>query len=130
MITLVGEVLPDRKKDEYGLPRAKVTFSYGDNDKKLINHAISTIRSILEAEGGRVDFIVPDSVHMMGGCRMGEDPSNSVVNSYGQSHDIDNLFICDASIFVTSGGGNPTNTVMAFALRTAEYIKEKAKKLE
>jgi len=61
---------------------------------------------------------------------MGENPSTSVVNSYGQSHDIENLFICDASIFVTSGAGNPTNTVMSLALRTAEYIKEKAKKLE
>lgn len=137
-VTLVGEVLPDMNNqvtlteelDEYGLPRAKVTFSYGENDKKLINHAVQTMSSILEAEGGKVEFIVPDSAHMMGGCRMGRDPSTSVVNSYGQSHDIENLFICDASIFVTSGGGNPTNTVMALALRTAEYIKEKAKRFE
>jgi choline dehydrogenase-like flavoprotein len=137
-VTLVGEVLPSvsnqvtlvNEKDEYGLPRAKVTFSYGDNDKKLIDHAIRTMSAILEAEGGEVEFIVPDSAHLMGGCRMGNDPADSVVNSFGQSHDIDNLFICDASIFVTSGGGNPTNTVMALALRTADYIKEKAKKLE
>ncbi|MBE1442771.1 GMC family oxidoreductase [Paenibacillus sp. OAS669] len=137
-VTLVGEVLPNvdnqvslaEDKDEYGLPRAKVTFSYGDNDNRLIDHAVQTMKSILEAEGGKVDFVVPDSAHLMGGCRMGENPSTSVVNSYGQSHDIENLFICDASIFVTSGAGNPTNTVMSLALRTAEYIKEKAKKLE
>ena len=85
---------------------------------------------ILEAESGKVEFVVPDTAHMMGGCRIGDSPMDSVVNSYGQSHDIPNLFVCDASIFVTSGAGNPTNTVMSLALRTADYIKEKAKKKE
>ena len=118
------------EKDEYGLPRAKVTFSYGDNDRKLIDHAVANMKAILDAAGGKVEFVIPDSAHMMGGCRMGNDPASSVVNSYGQTHDIPNLFVCDASIFVTSGAGNPTNTVMSLALRTADYIKEKAKKLE
>lgn len=137
-ITLVGEVLPSPmnrvtlvdEKDEYGLPRAKVTFSYGDNDQKLIEHAVCNMSTILEAAGGKVEYVVPDTAHMMGGCRMGNDPKSSVVNSFGQTHDIPNLFICDASIFVTSGAGNPTNTVMSLALRTAEYIKEKAKQFE
>lgn len=119
-VTLVGEVLPDLanrvtladEKDEYGLPRAKVTFSYGDNDKKLIDHAVGSMSAILEAAGGKVEYVIPDTAHMMGGCRMGNDPGSSVVNSYGQTHDIPNLFLCDASIFVTSGAGNPTNTVM------------------
>lgn len=136
--TLVGEVLPDHanrvtlseEKDEYGLPRARVTFSYGENDKKLIDHAVDKMGSILEAAGGKVEFVVPDTAHMMGGCRMGDDPGSSVVNSYGQSHDIPNLFVCDASIFVTSGAGNPTNTVMSLALRTADYIKKHASMLE
>ncbi|CAG7650416.1 GMC family oxidoreductase [Paenibacillus allorhizosphaerae] len=137
-ITLVGEVLPDPanaitlsdEKDQHGLPRAKVTFSYGNNDLRLIQHAIGKMSDILEAAGGKSEFVVPDTAHLMGGCRMGNDPSHSVVNSYGQTHDISNLFICDASIFVTSGGGNPTNTVMALASRTAQYIKEKASRLE
>ncbi len=137
-VTLVGEVLPNPtnrvtltdEKDEYGLPRAKVTFSYGENDQKLIKHAVSTMSSILKAEGGKVEFVVPDTAHMMGGCRMGDNPADSVVNSYGQSHDIPNLFVCDASIFVTSGAGNPTNTVMSLALRTADYIKQITKKYE
>lgn len=137
-VTLVGEVLPNEanrvtltdEKDEYGLPRARVTFSYGDNDRRLIDHAVGSMRSILEAGGGSVEFVVPDSAHLMGGCRMGDDPETSVVNSYGQTHDIPNLYVCDASTFVTSGAGNPTNTVMALALRTADHLKEKAKKLE
>lgn len=131
-ITMVGEVLPnennrvllDSEKDEYGLPRAKVTFSYGENDNKLIQHAVKKMKEIIEAAGGRPEFVVDDSAHLMGGCKMGIDPTQSVVNSFGQTHDIPNLFISDASIFVTSGAGNPTNTVMALAARTADYIKE------
>lgn len=137
-ITLVGEVLPNENNqitlademDQNGLPRAKVTFSYGDNDQRLIAHAVKKMNEIIEAAGGKPEFVIEDTAHLMGGCRMGNDPSSSVVNSYGQTHDISNLFICDASIFVTSGGGNPTNTVMALAARTADYIKEKAKKME
>jgi choline dehydrogenase-like flavoprotein len=131
---MVGEVLPDpdnrihlaEETDEYGLPRAKVTFSYGVNDKKLIQHAVANMESILQAAGGKVEYVVPDTAHLMGGCRMGNDPKTSVVNSYGKSHDIPNLFICDASIFVTSSGANPTNTVMALAARTADYMIELA----
>ncbi len=137
-VTMVGEVLPNEnnrvtladEKDSFGLPRAKVTFSFGDNDLKLIDHAVESMRSILKAGGGTPEFTVPDTAHLMGGCRMGSDPQASVVNSYGQTHDIDNLFVCDASIFVTSGGGNPTNTVMALAARTADYIKQKARQKE
>lgn len=47
---------------------------------------------------------------------------NSVVNGFCQSHDVPNLFVCDASVFVTSGGANPPETVMAIALRTVEYL--------
>ncbi|SHF28594.1 Choline dehydrogenase [Seinonella peptonophila] len=131
-ITLVGEVLPNEKntitlveeKDEYGLPLAKVTFSFSDNDLQLISHAVKTMKEIIKAADGKPEFVVPDTAHLMGGCRMGDNPTSSVVNSFGQTHDISNLFICDASTFVTSGGGNPTNTVMALAARTADYIKQ------
>ncbi|XOK60761.1 GMC family oxidoreductase [Paenibacillus elgii] len=137
-VTLVGEVLPNPdnaitlsdEKDAFGMPRAKVTFSYGENDNRLIQHAIGTMSEILSAAGGKPEFVIPDTAHLMGGCRMGNDPDTSVVNSYGQTHDIPNLFICDASIFVTSGGGNPTNTVMALAARTADYIKATMKRME
>jgi len=137
-ITMVGEVLPNpdnrvtlsEEKDRFGLPRAKVTFSYGDNDKRMIEHGVEQMSSILRAAGGKIAYVLPDSAHLMGGCRMGDDPERSVVNSYGQSHDIENLFVCDASIFVTSSGSNPTNTVMALASRTADYIKRKAARLE
>jgi choline dehydrogenase-like flavoprotein len=135
-ITLVGEVLPEitncvtlsGETVEYGLPRAEVHFAYGENDQKLINHGIQKCREILGAVGGRDAFVVPDSAHLMGGCRMGDDPSRSVVNKFCQSHDIPNLYICDASVFVTSGAANPTETVMALAARTADHIIREGKK--
>lgn len=88
----------------------------------MINHAVKKANEILEAAGGKPSFVVSDTGHLLGGCRMGNDPSNSVVNGFCQSHDIPNLFICDASVFVTSGGANPTETVMAIAARTADFL--------
>jgi choline dehydrogenase-like flavoprotein len=135
-ITLVGEVLPSEhntislseEKDEYGLPRALVTFGYGDNDNRLIAHGVARANEILQAAGGRPEFVVPDTAHLHGGCRMGDDPQRSVVNRFCQSHDIPNLYICDASVFVTSGGCNPTETVMAIAARTADHLIDRASK--
>lgn len=131
-VTLVGEVLPHRNNevtlsndnDEYGMPIAKVTFSYQENDLRLINHAVEQMNRIIEAMGGTPEHVVADTAHLMGGCRMGSNPETSVVNEFGQSHEIPNLFIAGASAFVTSGGGNPTNTVMALAARTADYLIE------
>ena len=59
----------------------------------------------------------------MGTCRMGNDPSSSVVNSWGRSHDFKNLFIVDGSIFVTAGAVNPTSTIQALALYIGDQIK-------
>ncbi|MHB9093737.1 MAG: GMC family oxidoreductase [Eubacteriales bacterium] len=129
-ITLVGEVLPNAEnritlsdeKDEYGIPRALVTFSYGENDNKLIAHGVAKANEILKAAGGKPAFVVPDTGHLHGGARMGHNPRTSVVNEFCQSHDIPNLYICSASVFVTSGGANPTETVMAIAAHTADHL--------
>ena len=133
LVSLVGEVLPradntvtlSDEKDEYGLPRPIVTFSFGENDYKLIRHGIQKANAILAARGGQPAFVLPDTGHLMGTCRMGGDPKMSAVNGFCQSHDIPNLFICDASVFVTSGAGNPTETVLAIAARTADYLISK-----
>ena len=116
------------EKDEYGLPRALVTFTYGENDNKMIAHGVDMSNKILAAAGGKPAFVVPDTAHLMGGCRMGDDPQTSVVNGFCQSHDIPNLYVCDASVFVTSGGANPTETVMAIAARTADYLIDRMNK--
>ncbi|WP_419879280.1 GMC family oxidoreductase [Brevibacillus centrosporus] len=135
-VTLVGEVLPhpgnavtlSGEKDEYGMPIPKVTFSYQENDRLLYQHAIGQMKQIVEAMGGTPEHVVSDTAHLMGGCRMGNDPTSSVVNEFGQAHDISNLFIAGASTFVTSGASNPTNTVMALAARTADKLIEAMKR--
>lgn len=135
-VTLVGEVLPhpgnavtlSGEKDEYGMPIPKVTFSYQENDRLLYQHAIGQMKQIVEAMGGTPEHVVSDTAHLMGGCRMGNDPASSVVNEFGQAHDISNLFIAGASTFVTSGASNPTNTVMALAARTADKLIEAMKR--
>ena len=68
--------------------------------------------------------LAPAGWHLMGTARMGLDPGRSVVNAWGRSHDVKNLFIVDGSVFVTAGGVNPTNTIQAFALHVADSIKK------
>src|SRR5262249_49391383 len=65
----------------------------------------------------------PSGWHLLGTCRMGDDPSTSVVDRWGGSHDVPNLFIVDGSVFVTSAAVNPTTTIQAPALRTADYLE-------
>jgi len=60
--------------------------------------------------------------HLVGGARMGSDPRTSVTNSFGQTHDIPNLFVCDGSLLPTQGSANPGLTIQALAARTADYI--------
>ncbi len=91
-------------------------------------------RKILEA--ARAEIIsLPDepdapgrTIHEIGGCRMGPDPRTSVVNSFGQAHEVKNLFVTDASIFVSTSEKNPTITILALALRSSEYLAEELRK--
>jgi choline dehydrogenase-like flavoprotein len=62
------------------------------------------------------------TIHLMGGTIMGTDTSNSVVDSYGQTHEIPNLYIAGPGIFATAGASNPTYTIFALSLRGAEQL--------
>ena len=75
-------------------------------------------------EGGTIQ------AHLLGTCRMGDDPATSVVDRYHRTHDISNLFICDGSSFVSSGRGQPTMTIQALAFRAAEHITRFAQRGE
>ena len=70
------------------------------------------------------------TVHLLGTCRMGNDPTTSVVDKYHRAHDVPNLFIVDGSSFVTSGRGQPTLTIQALAFRAADHIAQFAKRGE
>src|SRR5690606_35978531 len=97
---------------------------------KLIAHAVDTAIAILRAAAGEPKYVVPDTAHLMGGCRMGNDPERSVVDADCCAHDVPNLYICSAAVFPTSGGGNPTETVMALAARTADRMLERMQRSE
>lgn len=116
-------------KDARGLPTAKVSYTWGDNDIKLAGAARDKAAEMMQASGANhVHIGLNYGAHAMGGCRMGSDPNSSVVNEYGQSHDIPNLFICDTSVFITGSGVNPTLTAMAIASRSADHIAELAQR--
>jgi choline dehydrogenase-like flavoprotein len=109
--------------DSRGHPVARVTYQWGENDIRLAGAARDKAAEMMAASGAaKVHIGLNYGAHAMGSCRMGSDPQSSVVNSYGQSHDVPNLFIADTSVFVTSAGVNPTLTAMALARRIAEYI--------
>ena len=131
-LKIVGEVLPDERnrvtlaeeKDRFGLPVARVTFSYGENDKKLIAHSLRFMRQSLEAVGvNEIWDETDDTCHLNGTARMGDDPRRSVVDADCRSWDIPNLWVCDGSVFPTVGGVNPSLTIQAIACRTADRIR-------
>lgn len=135
---MVGEVEPrdcnrvevDDEVDQYGLRIPRVTFSYSQNDKRLIAHAVRSMSDTLEAAGGRRLMVQEDTAHLMGGCRMGFSPSDSVTDGDGRTWDIPNLWICDGSLFPTGTGVNPSLTIMALACRIGDRIVEKARRGE
>jgi choline dehydrogenase-like flavoprotein len=125
-----GECLPNAENrvqlsdevDEYGVPRPRVTFNYGDNERAMRDEMHRLGREILEG-GGAVEVLISEgNDHTMGGCRMGDDPSSSVVDRNLKAHDHPNLYLCDASVFVTPGGAQPSQTIMALATRLAEHL--------
>jgi len=77
----------------------------------------------MAASGARkTHFGLNYGAHAMGSCRMGHDSKTSVVNEFCRTHDVNNLYICDTSVFVTSAGVNPTLTAMAVADRAAGHL--------
>jgi choline dehydrogenase-like flavoprotein len=77
---------------------------------------------VLEAAGATDLFEVEDTAHLMGTCRMGSDPERNVTDADGRCWDIPNLWICDGSLFPTSGAVNPSLTIQALACRAADRI--------
>ena len=116
-------------KDSSGIPAPKIDYTLSENSKRMLDHGVARASEILRAAGAHdVGFespIADGGWHLMGTARMGTDPTRSVVNEWGRSHDVKNLFIVDGSIFVTSAGVNPTRTIQALALYVADSIKQR-----
>ncbi|MFQ5888612.1 MAG: GMC family oxidoreductase [Gemmatimonadota bacterium] len=129
-VTLDPEV-----KDEFGIPAIRVTLRDHPDDVAMVSFLQDRAVEILEAAGARKVWKYPFeattvAAHLLGTCRMGDDPGGSVVDRYHRVHDIPNLFVCDGSSFVTSGRGQPTMTIQALAFRAAEHIAEFARRGE
>lgn len=115
-------------KDSNGIPAPKLDYRLSENSEKMLAHGMERAKEALTAAGAR-DFVVNSPLnvagwHLMGTARMGTDPERSVVNEWGRSHDVRNLFVIDGSIFVTAGAVNPTSTIQALALYVADRIKQ------
>ena len=106
--------------DAFGMPKAVISFSAGDNEKAIDRHAVRVMRQIVEAAGAKETFVLSRTAHTIGTCRMGHDRENAVVDGDGRSFDIDNLWICDNSVFPSALIANPALTIMALSLRTAD----------
>ena len=114
--------------DDSGLPAARIRYTMSDNTRRNIEFQRARMKEAhLAADATEVyDGGLVPSGHLMGTTRMGSDPTTSVVDPFGRAHDIPNLFIVDGSVFVTGAAMNPTATIAALALRTAEHIADTA----
>ena len=129
-LKIVGETMPQEKNrveladetDRFGLPIAKVTFGFCDNDKRLYEHSLRYMHQMLKVAGAGDIFETASTAHLMGGCAMGRTPNDGVTDPDGRTWDIDNLWICDGSLFPTAGGVNPSLTIFAVAERIADRI--------
>ena len=109
--------------DANGIPLAKVTHTTHAKSNALWRAALEEGRAVFEAAGAKEVWTGPQaSMHIMGGTVMGDDPQSSVTNSYGQCHDVANLFIAGSGLFPTSAGVNPTFTIHALTARAGDYL--------
>jgi choline dehydrogenase-like flavoprotein len=122
-------------KDAWGIPAIRVTYRDHPDDLAMARWLQDRGVEIMEAAGAlrATRGAVTESslgFHLLGTCRMGNDPAKSVVDKFHRSHDVPNLFICDGSSLVTSGRGQPTMTIQALAFRAGEHIARYAKRNE
>jgi choline dehydrogenase-like flavoprotein len=110
------------EKDRYGLPVAHISYSQCDNDKALLRAARDVMVQILEAAGAQETITIERYAHLVGGCRMGSDPRESVVDADQRSWAIPNLLVTDGSVLPTQGSANPALTIMSLAARVADRL--------
>lgn len=123
-------------KDLNGQPAPRITYQVGKFEKASEDFFVPLVSAMCGASGAQLYAAVPLRIvnglggvptpnggfHTMGGMQMGVDPKTSVVDGNGRMHQMDNVYVADSSVFTTSGGSNPTQTVMAVALYIARGL--------
>lgn len=126
--------------DKYGVPVLRFNYKWGDDEIKQAKHMSETTAAIAHAMGG-IPLIAPATpennfglanpgkgIHEVGTVRMGDDRAKAPLNRWGQTHECDNLFVVDGATFTQQSEKNPTWTILALSMRTAEYILDQKKK--
>lgn len=136
-----GEMLPNAgsyidldwsRKDAFGLPPARRSVVWGENDRKIFDAMQEWSVEILKSAGAEILSVSgePRTNHELGGCRMGADPRTSMVDANCRTHDVPNLYVVDGSVFPSASEKNPTHTIMALAARAADHVAERLRKGE
>ena len=122
------------KKDMFGIPQLRFHFQWGPNELLMWEHSKQVMIDLFSAMGGELwgADVEPNrpgtSLHETGVCRFGNDPKTSVTNKWAQTHDVPNLYICDASIFPSCTDKTTTMPIIAFTMRTCDRMLENFKK--
>jgi choline dehydrogenase-like flavoprotein len=122
------------KVDAWGIPTINISHKWRTNELAMLKDMPVTAAEMLEAAGAKdielhtVPSAPGEGIHEMGSARMGRDPKTSVLNSYNQAHDIQNLFVTDGSFMVSSACQNPSLTYMAMTARACDYAVTQMKR--
>jgi choline dehydrogenase-like flavoprotein len=128
------EIDPDTK-DRWGIPTLRFHFRWSEHELNMVRHFQRQTRELIDRMGGKIDWggdLTPEQaiskggeiIHEVGTTRMGDDPATSVTNQYGQTWDVDNLFITDGGVFASKAHKNPTLTIMALAWRSSDWLAD------
>ncbi len=113
--------------DSLGMPKPRILFSEGPNERAITDDAVRVMTAIWEAAGATDIWACPRIAHTIGTCRMGNDAEDAVVDPFGRTFDVPNLWICDNSVFPSAMAANPALTIMALSLRTADAFLARVK---
>jgi choline dehydrogenase-like flavoprotein len=126
--------LSSDKKDQWGIPLLVTSVGYDDNDEKMIKDFLTQATEMMEI-GGVKNINANDNhqapgldIHEMGGCRMGKDPKNSMLNEWNALHHCKNVFVTDGAAMASTGNQSPSLLYMAMTARAAAHAVQELKK--
>jgi choline dehydrogenase-like flavoprotein len=134
---LTTEDLPDPENRVTVDPEGRVTLRYTPNNRVPARKLYDALRALLDQLGMHPGTLIPRAAylktdmpiaavaHQAGTCRFGTDPSASVLDVHCKAHELDNLYVVDASFFVSIGAVNPSLTVMANAMRVGDHLLQR-----